>query len=190
MLCRANRWNCSTCGCNGESEKAFELYRWFLPLLRMDTVPKFVQLIKLVQAEVGIGNSRVRPPRLELAGEELEQDEKNYSRCIAVQAAGGEQLCVTGRKIDMASCIYDENFWAIADRVSGSGGAGETLYATNPATGERLEPGFVPATAEEVDLAVRLGGRGVRGLPACSGTRARRILAQDRGKRSSRSQAR
>ena len=57
----------------GESEKAFELYRWFLPLLRMDTVPHFVQLIKLVQEEVGRGNSRVRPPRLELVGHELEQ---------------------------------------------------------------------------------------------------------------------
>jgi len=55
----------------GEKEKAFELYRWFLPLLRMDTVPKFVQLIKLAQSEVGMGNSRVRPPRLELASEEL-----------------------------------------------------------------------------------------------------------------------
>jgi len=60
-------------GINGESDKAFELYRWFLPLLRMDTVANFVQLIKLVQAEVGMGNSRVRPPRLELVGRELEQ---------------------------------------------------------------------------------------------------------------------
>jgi len=59
------------CATKGERGKAFELYRWFLPLLRMDTVPKFVQLIKLAQAEVGMGNSRVRPPRLELAGEEL-----------------------------------------------------------------------------------------------------------------------
>ena len=64
------------CGLHGESEKAFDLYRWFLPLLRMDTVPNFVQLIKLVQAEVGIGNARVRPPRLELTGEELEQNRK------------------------------------------------------------------------------------------------------------------
>lgn len=60
-------------GINGDCEKAFELYRWFLPLLRMDTVPKFVQLIKLVQAEVGIGNARVRPPRLELTGKELDE---------------------------------------------------------------------------------------------------------------------
>lgn len=57
----------------GEREKAIELYNWFLPLLRMDTVPKFVQLIKLVQQEVGMGNARVRPPRLELEGAELEE---------------------------------------------------------------------------------------------------------------------
>jgi dihydrodipicolinate synthase/N-acetylneuraminate lyase len=63
-------------GINGESDKAFELYRWFLPLLRMDTVPNFVQLIKLVQADVGIGNARVRPPRLELVGTELDQTRK------------------------------------------------------------------------------------------------------------------
>jgi len=40
--------------------------------LRMDTVPKFVQLIKLVQEEVEMGSARVRPPRLELVGDELE----------------------------------------------------------------------------------------------------------------------
>ena len=56
-----------------DREKAMRLYNWFLPLLRMDTVPKFVQLIKLVQQEVGMGNTRVRPPRLELAGAELEE---------------------------------------------------------------------------------------------------------------------
>ena len=47
----------------GEHDKAFEIYCWFLPLLRLDTVPEFVQLIKLVQAEVGMGSERVRPPR-------------------------------------------------------------------------------------------------------------------------------
>jgi len=57
----------------GEERKAFELYRWFLPLLRLDTVPKFVQLIKLVQQEVGMGNERVRLPRMELTGVEREQ---------------------------------------------------------------------------------------------------------------------
>jgi 4-hydroxy-tetrahydrodipicolinate synthase len=57
----------------GEFEKAYQLYSWFLPLLRMDTVIKFVQLIKLVQAEVNMGTVYVRPPRLELAGKELEE---------------------------------------------------------------------------------------------------------------------
>jgi 4-hydroxy-tetrahydrodipicolinate synthase len=56
----------------GETQKADALYRWFLPLLRMDTVPKFVQLIKLVQQEVGMGHERVRAPRLALAGAERE----------------------------------------------------------------------------------------------------------------------
>jgi 4-hydroxy-tetrahydrodipicolinate synthase len=68
---------------SGEKEKAIELYRWFLPLLRMDTVPKFVQLIKLVQEEVGMGNARVRPPRLELVGEELEEALKVIRHAIA-----------------------------------------------------------------------------------------------------------
>ncbi|MGC9940467.1 MAG: dihydrodipicolinate synthase family protein [Verrucomicrobiota bacterium] len=54
----------------GEAKKSGELYRWFLPLLRMDTVVKFVQLIKLVQQEAGWGSERVRPPRLVLAGAE------------------------------------------------------------------------------------------------------------------------
>lgn len=63
-------------GMQGEREKAFALYRWFLPLLRMDTVPNFVQLIKLVQAEVGMGNWRVRPPRLELTGDALQKTTK------------------------------------------------------------------------------------------------------------------
>ena len=59
--------------CHGEMDKAMSLYYWFLPLLRMDNVPKFVQLIKLAQQEVGMGNAGVRPPRLELVGAELEE---------------------------------------------------------------------------------------------------------------------
>jgi len=57
----------------GNTKQAFELYRWFLPLLRMDTVPKFIQLIKQVQQEAGVGCARVRPPRLEVVGKELEE---------------------------------------------------------------------------------------------------------------------
>ena len=49
------------------------LYEWFLPLLRLDVVPKFVQLIKLVQQETGTGSERVRPPRLKLEGKERDE---------------------------------------------------------------------------------------------------------------------
>lgn len=55
---------------DGGSKAAAELYAWFLPLLRLDTVPKFVQLIKLVQEKVGMGSERVREPRLVLEGAE------------------------------------------------------------------------------------------------------------------------
>jgi len=81
-------------GINGESNKAFELYRWFLPLLRMDTVPKFVQLIKLVQAEVGMGNSRLRAPRLELSGDELQDARKIIRQALSSrpQLAGSYAL--------------------------------------------------------------------------------------------------
>ncbi len=63
---------------NGEN--CDELYHWFLPLLRLDVVPDFVQLIKLVQAEVGMGNTRVRPPRLEITGAKLEETRSLISK--------------------------------------------------------------------------------------------------------------
>ncbi len=65
----------------GKRDEAFALYRWFLPLLRLDTVPKFVQLIHQVQEETGSGNARVRPPRLQVIGAELEE-----TRTIVLEA--------------------------------------------------------------------------------------------------------
>ncbi len=56
----------------GKYAEADPIYKWFLPLLKLDVVPKFVHLIKLTQQEVGMGSERVRPPRLELVGEERE----------------------------------------------------------------------------------------------------------------------
>jgi len=60
-----------------------DLYHWFLPTLRLDTVPKFVQLIKLAQQEVGLGSERVRAPRLVLQGEEREQALRVIRKAIA-----------------------------------------------------------------------------------------------------------
>lgn len=74
---------------NGHSQEAFRLYRWFLSLLRFDTVPKFVQLIKLVQEEVGMGSKRVRPPRLELTGEELHHAQEIIAAAKQTHHASG-----------------------------------------------------------------------------------------------------
>lgn len=73
-LARAGRW-----------EEAAKLYAWFLPLLRLDTVPKFVQLIKLVQEKLGQGHRRVRPPRLELEGAELAEAEAVIAHALATR---------------------------------------------------------------------------------------------------------
>ena len=58
---------------DGGAPAAMELYAWLLPLLRMDTVPKFVQLIILMQQRVAMGDERVRAPRLVVEGEERAQ---------------------------------------------------------------------------------------------------------------------
>jgi 4-hydroxy-tetrahydrodipicolinate synthase len=69
----------------GRPAEAETLYRWFLPLLRMDTVPKFVQLIKLAQEKVGRGSSRTRPPRLALDGEELRIALRTIDQALAAR---------------------------------------------------------------------------------------------------------
>jgi 1-pyrroline-4-hydroxy-2-carboxylate deaminase len=74
---------------DGDVEDAFALYRWFLPLLRMDTVPKFVQLIKLAQERVGMGSARVRAPRLPLAGDELREANAIIDEALAARPSIG-----------------------------------------------------------------------------------------------------
>jgi 4-hydroxy-tetrahydrodipicolinate synthase len=51
----------------------------------MDTVIKFVQTIKLVQQEVGMGSVRMRPPRLELVGAELEDARATIRAALATR---------------------------------------------------------------------------------------------------------
>jgi 1-pyrroline-4-hydroxy-2-carboxylate deaminase len=69
--------------CAGSTEELWALYAWFLPLLRLDTVPKFVQLIKLCQEKLGLGNARVRAPRLVLEGAERAAAEALIDRANA-----------------------------------------------------------------------------------------------------------
>ena len=69
----------------GRYQEALEIYRWYTPMLHMDTVPKLVQLMKLCCVEVGIGNGICRPPRLELVGEEYEEAVAIIRKAIATR---------------------------------------------------------------------------------------------------------
>ncbi|MCI0359849.1 MAG: dihydrodipicolinate synthase family protein [Planctomycetaceae bacterium] len=57
----------------GRFEEALNVYRWYTPLLHLDTHVKLVQYIKLAMAETGLGSETVRAPRLPLVGEERER---------------------------------------------------------------------------------------------------------------------
>jgi len=54
----------------GRYAEALAIYRWFMPLLHLDTIPTLVQCIKLAEQLVGRGSEMVRAPRLCLTGEE------------------------------------------------------------------------------------------------------------------------
>jgi 4-hydroxy-tetrahydrodipicolinate synthase len=51
-------------------DEALAVYRWYTPVLHLDTLPKLVQYIKLAQSECGFGNEVVRAPRLPITGTE------------------------------------------------------------------------------------------------------------------------
>jgi 1-pyrroline-4-hydroxy-2-carboxylate deaminase len=60
----------------GRYEEALAIYRWFLPLLHLDTIPTLVQCIKLAEQLMGRGSEMVRAPRLRLEGAERANVEK------------------------------------------------------------------------------------------------------------------
>jgi len=57
----------------GRFDEALKVYRWYTPLLHLDTHVKLVQYIKLAMAETGMDSETVRAPRLPLVGEERER---------------------------------------------------------------------------------------------------------------------
>jgi 4-hydroxy-tetrahydrodipicolinate synthase len=70
---------------SGRLEEAAELYRWFLPLLRLDAGPQFVHLVKLAQARAGWGNERLRLPRLPLEREQRDRVMGIIDVCMKVR---------------------------------------------------------------------------------------------------------
>ncbi len=69
------------------------MYRWFYPLLTLDTHVKFVQYIKLAVQEVGLGAEWVREPRLPLVGAERERVLGIIRRGIATGPGWGPARC-------------------------------------------------------------------------------------------------
>jgi 4-hydroxy-tetrahydrodipicolinate synthase len=63
-------WDLATAG---RWDEALKVYRWYTPVLHLDTHVKLVQYIKLASAECGHGTETVRAPRLPLAGREREE---------------------------------------------------------------------------------------------------------------------
>jgi len=67
----------------GRFKEALEIWRWFLPLLRLDTVPTLVQCIKFCEQLAGRGCEITRAPRMPLQGEERARVEKIYQIAVA-----------------------------------------------------------------------------------------------------------
>jgi 1-pyrroline-4-hydroxy-2-carboxylate deaminase len=70
---------------SGQWAAARELYRWYTPLLHLDTKVKLVQYIKLAMQETGLGSEMVRAPRLTIEGSEREEILGIIRRAIATR---------------------------------------------------------------------------------------------------------
>jgi 4-hydroxy-tetrahydrodipicolinate synthase len=75
-------WDLATAG---RWDEAREIYRWYTPLLHLDTHPKLVQYIKLAMAERDFGPETVRAPRLPLVGQERDRVLEVIRRAIATR---------------------------------------------------------------------------------------------------------
>lgn len=69
----------------GRYEDALRIYRWYTPLLHLDTHVKLVQYIKLAMSETGMGSEKTRAPRLSITGKEREDILALIHRAIATR---------------------------------------------------------------------------------------------------------
>ncbi len=77
-------WDLAMRGCY---DQALPIYRWYTPLLHLDTHPKLVQYIKIAMAETGTGSEVTRAPRLPLEGAERKEILKIIRRAIETRPA-------------------------------------------------------------------------------------------------------
>lgn len=69
----------------GDLEEARRIYRWFMPLLHLDSDPDLVQSIKLAEQIMGRGSERVRMPRLPLSGARRAEVIAMVEKCAATR---------------------------------------------------------------------------------------------------------
>jgi dihydrodipicolinate synthase/N-acetylneuraminate lyase len=72
----------------GKTKEALAVYRWYTPLLHLDTHPKLVQYIKLAAQECGYGTELTRAPRLPVEGKEREEVLGIIRKAIATRPRG------------------------------------------------------------------------------------------------------
>ncbi len=77
-------WELAT---TGKWKEARDLYRWYTPLLHLDTKIKLVQYIKMAMAELGLGSETTRAPRLSVVGAEREEVLAIIRQAIATRPA-------------------------------------------------------------------------------------------------------
>jgi 4-hydroxy-tetrahydrodipicolinate synthase len=77
-------WDLAT---SGNYAEALKIYRWYTPLLHLDTHVKLVQYIKLAAAECGYGSEMTRAPRLPIVGREREEVLGIIRKAIATRPA-------------------------------------------------------------------------------------------------------
>lgn len=75
-------WDLATAG---KWDEALAVYRWYTPLLHLDTHVKLVQYIKLAEQETGFGPEMTRAPKLPLVGEERERVLNIIRKAIATR---------------------------------------------------------------------------------------------------------
>ena len=78
-------WDLATAG---DFAEAVKVYRWYTPLLHLDTHVKLVQYIKLAVHACGYGSEMVRLPRLPLQGAERERILALIKKAIAHRPKG------------------------------------------------------------------------------------------------------
>src|SRR5205823_4973607 len=91
---------------SGQWAQAREIYRWFTPLLHLDTHTKFVQYIKLAVQECSLGTEWVRAPRLPLTGAERKQILKIIHDGIAARPSVKRQT-VKRQSVERAATVRD-----------------------------------------------------------------------------------